>query len=132
MSQIRVGLEAVNIQDKEQLRNALINCEDPIKAISDFQEENSILLPTLKPALNLLDLHNVKRLDFHASIADELKDQLVKRVEDLTASVLKDPNGDDVKKLEELLDKSFPLIWLDRLLETLILQCLRLKPGMLN
>jgi negative elongation factor B len=112
MSQIRVGLEAVNIQDKEQLRNALINCDDPIKAISDFQEENSILLPTLKPALNLLDLHNVKRLDFHASIADELKDQLVKRVEDLTASVLKDPNGEDVKKLEELLDKSFPLIWL--------------------
>jgi negative elongation factor B len=111
ITNLKVGLEAVNIQDKEHLRHALLNCEDPIKAISDFQEENSILLPTLKPALNLLDLHNVKRHDFHASIADELKDQLVKRVEDLAASVQKDSNSEDVKKLEELLDKSFPLIW---------------------
>jgi negative elongation factor B len=113
---IRIGLDALNIQDSHHLRNALINCEDPLKAISDFQEENSISLPSLKPALNLLDLHNVKRLDFHVSIADELKDHLVKKVEELSASinsVNKDQSPtyeDDVKKLEDLLDKSFPLI----------------------
>lgn len=121
LSKIRVGLDAVNIQDKEHLRQALVTCDDPIKAISDFQEENSILLPTLKPVLNLLDLHNVKRLDFHSSIADELKDQLVKRVEDLAASVQKDSNNEDIKKLEELLDKSFPLICMPRLTSFILL-----------
>lgn len=111
---IRVGLDTLNIQDSHHLRNSLINCEDPLKAISDFQEENSISLPSLKPALNLLDLHNVKRLDFHISIADELKDHLFKKVEDLSASINAKEQGptyeDDVKKLEDLLDKSFPLI----------------------
>lgn len=115
MTTIKVGLDALNIQDSQHLKNALINCEDPLKAISDFQEENSILLPTLKSALNLLDLHSVKRLEFHASIADELKDNLVKRIEDLTASinsptVSKEQHNEDLRKLEDLLDKSFPLI----------------------
>lgn len=115
MATIKVGLDALNIQDSQHLKNALISCDDPLKAISDFQEENSILLPTLKSALNLLDLHNVKRLDFHVSIADELKENLVKRVEELTASINststpKDQHNEDLKKLEELLEKSFPLI----------------------
>jgi negative elongation factor B len=112
---IKIGLDALNIQDSQHLKNALINCEDPLKAISDFQEENSILLPTLKSALNLLDLHNVKRIEFHASIADELKENLVKRIEELTASIYsqtasKDQHNEDLRKLEELLEKSFPLI----------------------
>lgn len=114
---IRLGLDALNIQDSQHLKNSLINCDDPLKAISDFQEENSILLPTLKSALNLLDLHAVRRLDFHVSIADELRDNLVKKVEELSVSingVNKDSNSsvlnEDKRKLEELLDKSFPLI----------------------
>jgi negative elongation factor B len=115
MPGISVGLDALGLQDSQHLKNALINCDDPLKAIVDFQEENSVLLPTLKSALNLLDLHSVRRLDFHSSIADELKDQLVKRVEELTASVnspttTKEQSADDLKKLEELLTKSFPLI----------------------
>lgn len=115
MTSIKVGLDALNIQDSQHLKNSLINCDDPLKAISDFQEENSILLPTLKPALNLLDLHNVKRLEFHASIADELKESLIKRIEELTASInsantAKDQHADDLRKLEELLEKSFPVI----------------------
>jgi negative elongation factor B len=119
------GLDAVGIQDSLHLKNSLINCDDPIKAISDFQEENSIQLPTLKPALNLLDLHNVKRLDFHLSIFEELKEALTKRIEELAANissssssgVVKDQKEhlpvnleEDIKKLEYLLDKSFPLI----------------------
>lgn len=108
-----MGLDALNIQDSQHLKNSLINCDDPLKAISDFQDENSILLPTLKSALNLLDLHNVKRLEFHASIADELKDNLIKRIEELTGSVhSKEQHADDLRKLEELLEKSFPLIGL--------------------
>ena len=113
---VSVGLDSLRIQDSIRLKNALLNCDDPLKAISDFQEENCILLPTLKPALNLLDLHNVKRLDFHASIADELKDHLMTRIEELASSVNIAANTnslascDDLKKLEELLEKCFPLI----------------------
>lgn len=103
---IRVGLDALGLQDSNHLKNALLNCEDPLKAISDFQDENSILLPTLKPALPLLDLHSIKRLDFHQSVADELKDKLTRKIEELAES--KEPA--DVDKLEELLDKSFPVI----------------------
>ena len=115
--QVSVGLDSLRIQDSLRLKNALLNCDDPLKAISDFQEENCILLPTLKPALNLLDLHNVKRLDFNLSIAEELKENLMKRVEELAASVNQAvvannlANCDDLKKLEELLEKCFPLIW---------------------
>lgn len=65
---VKIGLEAIGLQNNQHLKNSLINCDDPLKAISDFQEENSIQLPTLKPALNLLDLHKIKRLDFHLSI----------------------------------------------------------------
>ena len=113
---IKTGLEAIGLQNNQHLKNALINCDDPLKAISDFQEENSIQLPTLKPALNLLDLHNIKRLDFHLSIADELKEHLIKRVEELAVqhkeSHPKDQHiqSEESKKLEELLDKTFPLI----------------------
>ncbi|CAF0982652.1 unnamed protein product [Brachionus calyciflorus] len=124
---IRIGLDALNIQDSHHLRNALINCDDPLKAISDFQEENCISLPSLKPALNLLDLHSVKRLDFHVSIADELKENLIKKIEELSQSInasLKEPSptyDEDVKKLEELLDKSFPLIFNSRLTPLILL-----------
>jgi negative elongation factor B len=115
MPGIRIGLDALGLQDSQHLKNSLINCDDPLKAIAEFQEENSVLLPTLKSALNLLDLHNVRRLDFHVSIADELKDQLTKRVEELTASInspttSKEQLAEDQRKLEELLNKSFPLI----------------------
>lgn len=110
---IKIGLEAIGLQNNQHLKSALINCDDPLKAISDFQEENSIQLPTLKPALNLLDLHTIKRLDFHLSIADELKENLVKRVEELAAKIKepsKDSSGESLKQLEDLLDKTFPLI----------------------
>jgi hypothetical protein len=32
--------------------------------------ENGILLPSLRPMLPLLDLHDIRRLDFHNSILD--------------------------------------------------------------
>lgn len=116
-----MGLQALGLQNNQHLKNSLISCDDPLKAISDFQEENSIHLPTLKPALNLLDLHGLKRLDFHLSIADELKEHLIKRVEELASSIAKDHSSEDLKKLEDLLDKSFPLINMPRLTNLILL-----------
>jgi hypothetical protein len=46
-------------------------------------------------------------------IAEELKENLIKRVEELAAKVkepAKDPNSESLRKLEDLLDKTFPLI----------------------
>lgn len=100
------GLEEVGIPGKEYLREALTNCADPLKAIEDFQVENGILLPSLRPMLPLLDRHGVPRLEFHLSVLEELKDSLIAQIENLAKqdSQIKD------KKLKELLQKCFVLI----------------------
>jgi negative elongation factor B len=104
--EIKIGLSVIGLQDQQHLKSALMNCEDPLKAISEFQEENGILLPTLKPSLPLLDLHNIKRLDFHQSVADKLKDRLTSRIEELSNAKA----SDYIEKLEDLLTRSFPVI----------------------
>ena len=88
-------------------REALTSCQDPLKAIEDFQIENGILLPSLRPMLPLLDLHGIKRLDFHNSVLEDLRDKLVAQIAELGNS--SDPKEKD-KKLRDLLSKSFPVI----------------------
>ncbi|XP_013392917.1 negative elongation factor B [Lingula anatina] len=100
------GLEEVGIPGSDYLREALTNCTDPIAAIEEFQEQNGILLPSLKPALPFLDLHGVMRLEFHQSVVEELQERLLKRVAELSSGEDKGKN----KQLNELLEKSFPLI----------------------
>ena len=56
------GLEEIGIPGRDFLREALTSCTDPLKAIEDFQIQNGILLPSLRPMLPLLDLHGIKRL----------------------------------------------------------------------
>ena len=78
-----------------------------------FQEQNGILLPSLKPALPFLDLHGVERHDFHLSVMEQLRDRLVQRVGELA---VKDPNSPPSvvkarqKILNDLLTKAFPAI----------------------
>lgn len=100
------GLEEAGIPGKEYLRDSLTNCSDPLRAIEDFQTENGILLPSLRPMLPLLDLHGVKRLDFHFSVLEELREKLITRIEDMSKLDQKQRET----KLKELLNKSFPLI----------------------
>ncbi|CAH2211445.1 jg22916, partial [Pararge aegeria aegeria] len=54
------GLEDVGVPGQTFLRDALTSCTDPLKAIEEFQLENGILLPSLRPMLPLLDLHGVR------------------------------------------------------------------------
>lgn len=68
--------------------------------------ENGILLPSLRPMLPLLDLHGVRRLDFHTSVLEELRDKLVVRINELGAKEGRERD----KKLKELLTKSFPVV----------------------
>lgn len=100
------GLEEVGIPGKEYLRESLTNCSDPLRAIEEFQIENGILLPSLRPMLPLLDLHGVRRLEFHLSVLDELKEKLLQQIESLG----KQERREKEKKLKELLQKSFPVI----------------------
>ena len=100
------GLEEAGIPGKEYLRDSLTNCSDPLRAIEDFQTENGILLPSLRPMLPLLDLHGVRRLEFHFSVLEELRDKLMARIDEMNKLEQKDRE----KKLKELLNKSFPLI----------------------
>lgn len=48
--------------------------------MSPPQMENGILLPTLQSALPFLDLHGTPRLEFHQSVFDELRENLMERV----------------------------------------------------
>lgn len=70
------------------------------------QLENGVLLPSLRPMLPLLDLHGVRRLDFHTSLMEELRDKLIVYINELGQ---KDSRERD-KKLKELLIKSFPVV----------------------
>ncbi|KPJ18343.1 Negative elongation factor B [Papilio machaon] len=100
------GLEEVGVPGQTFLRDALTSCTDPLKAIEEFQLENGILLPSLRPMLPLLDLHGVRRLDFHTSVLEELRDKLIVHINELGSKEGKEND----KKLKDLLAKSFAIV----------------------
>ncbi|MBN3299457.1 NELFB factor, partial [Amia calva] len=100
------GLPELGISNGEDLKETLTNCTEPLKAIDQFQTENGVLLPSLQSALPFLDLHGTPRLEFHQSVFDELRDKLMERV----ATIAEGKEEDRYSKLEELLEKSFPLV----------------------
>lgn len=51
-----------------------------------FQLQNGILLPSLRPALPFVDLHDIKRYEFHQSVLDELRERLLRRVVEIANS----------------------------------------------
>lgn len=56
--------------------------------------------------LPLLDLHGVRRLDFHTSVLEELREKLVAHINELGNKEGRERD----KKLKELLTKSFPVV----------------------
>ncbi|KAJ3662904.1 hypothetical protein Zmor_007221 [Zophobas morio] len=99
-------LEALNIHGPNFLKHALTSCTDPLKAIEEFQVTNGILLPSLRPMLPLLDLHGVRRLDFHMSVVEELREKLITHINEIG----KQEGRERDRKLRELLVKSFPVV----------------------
>ncbi|XP_074596798.1 negative elongation factor B [Brevipalpus obovatus] len=99
-------LSECGIPARSYLKQALLNSDDPLKAIEEFQVENGILLPSLQTILPLLDLHSVPRLHFHTSVLEELREILLKQIEKLA----KDGPSAENEKMNNLLEKSFPLI----------------------
>lgn len=56
--------------------------------------------------LPLLDLHGVRRLDFHASVLEDLREKLIRRIDEIGAE--KTPASE--RKMKDLLVKSFPAV----------------------
>ena len=91
MSGSGFGLEEIGIPGRDYLKEALTSCTDPLKAIEDFQVENGILLPSLRPMLPLLDLHGIKRLDFHNSVLEDLRDKLIGQIKQINVTLKNNP-----------------------------------------
>uniref|UniRef100_A0A8C1CIR5 Negative elongation factor complex member B n=1 Tax=Cyprinus carpio carpio TaxID=630221 RepID=A0A8C1CIR5_CYPCA len=117
------GLPELGISNGEDLKETLTNCTEPLKAIDQFQMENGILLPTLQSALPFLDLHGTPRLEFHQSVFDELREKLMERV----ATIAEGKDEDRYIKLEELLEKSFPLVKMPSI-QPIVMQVLKHLP----
>ena len=100
------GLEELGITGGDYLQEALTNCSDPLAAIEEFQNENGVLLPSLKPALPFLDLHGIRRFEFHESTLEQLRDKLLSRIAELANS----GEEKNMSILEDLLEKCFPVI----------------------
>lgn len=99
-------LQRPGLTRRDALREALTSCTDPVRAIEEFQEENGILLPSLRPMLSLLDLHGVPRLAFHTSVREELRGRLVQQIE----TMARQEGREKQKKLDEMLERTFPFI----------------------
>lgn len=94
------GFEESGLPGEKSIREGFQGASEPESFITQFQQENCILLPSLVPALHLLDLQDVKRVTFHQSVMNDLFDKLKKRIEELN----------DNEKLSGLLDHIFHFV----------------------
>ncbi|OQV12215.1 Negative elongation factor B [Hypsibius exemplaris] len=86
------------------LHKALTTCNDPNEMLQQFRAEEGILVPTLRPAVALLDLMDVRRYDFHMLCAEQLRQALMDRI----TSASKVARGEEKQRqLEALLDQCF-------------------------
>ena len=95
------GFDEAGLSGSEYVRDSLTNCGDSNLAmfVETFQQDNSILLPSLQQALPLLDLHNIPRYEFHHTVIENLREKLLSRFEVI---------GND--KLLQLLEQAFSFI----------------------
>ncbi|XP_063244887.1 negative elongation factor B isoform X2 [Bacillus rossius redtenbacheri] len=73
---------------------------------NQIELKNGISLPSLRPMLPLLDLHGVRRLDFHQSVLEMLREKLVQQITEIGQKEGKDKD----RKLRDLLARSFPVV----------------------
>lgn len=83
----------------EYVRSAFKKAEDGMDAITEIQEENCIKIPSVQPALSLLDLHEVSRTQIHLDLFQRLRQKLEQRLESL-----------DDRGVRKLLEKSFRFV----------------------
>ena len=86
----------VLFQPSDYVRKVFKEAEEGLDAISEVQEENRVKIPSVQPALALLDLHEVSRTQIHLNLFQRLREKLEQRLESL-----------DDKGIRKLLEKSF-------------------------
>uniref|UniRef100_A0A0N5A9J0 Cofactor of BRCA1 n=1 Tax=Syphacia muris TaxID=451379 RepID=A0A0N5A9J0_9BILA len=116
-------IENQGVDGPVRLKHLLTTCSDPIATIKDFQEKNSIKLPTLKPAMKLLDLHNIRRTEFHEVAVNDLTELLLTKIRSLG----EDGSKNSMRKLEQLLGKSFKLYRVPKF-RSIVLETLKQLP----
>ncbi|VDL62523.1 unnamed protein product [Nippostrongylus brasiliensis] len=94
-----------------------------IAAVKRFQEENQIKMDQLSPALQLLDLHKIKRRDFYEQAASDMSERVVARIRALGEN----GSPESVKKLEQHLEKCFEFFVLPQF-RNIVLETLKQLP----
>ncbi|CAD5230920.1 unnamed protein product [Bursaphelenchus xylophilus] len=120
-------LESLGIVSPSSLRDRLLNAPDLKEEIRKFQAENQIPVPSLRPILNILDLHGVRRNELNQVVLKELTGKLLDKIKDLSPK----KNPKDAKKLEELLDKIFRLYPVESM-RKIVLETLKSVPQLSN
>ena len=98
------GFEESGLPGKQSIRQGFQTCQDPSTFVATFQQENCVLLPSLHPALHLLDLQNVPRVNFHQSLIEELRERLIKQIKAC---------GPD--RIQDLLEHTFRFVHVEQL-----------------
>lgn len=93
---------------------------DPFDAINNIQKENKIRVPSLEPALCLMDLHDLPRRDVHHSLFETLKEMLISKLEVL-----------EPRSMKRLLDKSFAFVNVPELRQV-VMKILETMPKPIN
>ncbi|KAL3101265.1 hypothetical protein niasHT_028021 [Heterodera trifolii] len=104
-NQYLIDLEKCGITTSNNLRELLTTCSDPVECIREFQQRNSIQCPSLRPVMKLLDLHGIRRTEYHEAVFADLSDKIINKLR----SFGEKPTPENVSKLEQHLERSFRL-----------------------
>jgi len=100
------GFEASGLPGSQAILTGFKECKNLETFISSFQQENCILLNSLNPGLQLLDLQGLKRFNFHQNVMADLLEKLLDRINMM--------NCDDVDdKIASLLNHIFQFVHVD-------------------
>lgn len=97
-----------------------------------MQNQNAMVLPSLRAALSLLDLHGIRRSTFHQCLIEELKEKLINKIRNLG-----DSEDEQVcKQLQQIVAKSWPIVRIP-VLQPIVMAALkqlgsRTEPKILN
>ena len=95
------GFDRAGLPGTDYIQRGLGGAQDfdIVNFIENFQHENSIMLPSLLPALPFLDLHDVPRLEFNQFVMENLREKLLGQIKHLSE-----------EKLQNMLDQCFPFV----------------------
>jgi len=92
-------MSAFEARSSQYVEGVFSEVGDPLEAISSLQHDNRVRLPSMQPALPILDLHGISRAEIYGSMFIKLQERLLEKVDSL-----------DTKGLTKLLDKCFRYI----------------------